>query len=272
MKNSKILPEACYRMDNLSLDQVKAAYFANETVIGFVESISQADRKLYVRLGEEVLATLSFEEATIYPLTNSTNNPGFPFPLQIGCLKEKNICAKVISISGGQIVLSRKENMLEAYEAIKDKENLPFNVTAVRKNMVFGDVGHGVQARIKLVDLCKSRIRSATEMCKIGDSFIVKVLDFDELKRANVSFKDTFPVYDPKNHKSGDVVICTINEPVDNNFSGFFVNVSPQVAGIMDYDTWLPVLQYGDIVECVVSRAREKGLHLKFLSLRSRKS
>ena len=261
------LPESCYKLENLSFSDVQKAFEANETVVGFVESISSADERLTVRLGDDVIAYLPFDEVTIYQLSYSKNNPGFPFPLQVGCLKEKNICAKVISISNTTITLSRKASMSEAYEAIKGLSKLPFTVTAVRAKTVFGDVGHGIQAKILVSQLCKCRIRSATEVCKVGDSFVVAVLNFDELKRVNVSYKSTFPEYNPDQFTKGEVVVGTINEPIDNSFSGYYVNISPQVAGILDYHTWLPILNYGDTVECIVSKASPKGLHLKFLKL-----
>ena len=259
----KILPEACYSLSDMSFKDVEKAFEDNMTVVGYVEAISQANQNLSVRLGSDVTAQLPFSEATMYPLSYSVNNPEFPFPLQVGCLKEKIICAKVKSIKGKKIILSRKDNMLEVLDLIKDASALPFNVTATRSKIVFGDVGQGVQARISVPDLCKARIRSTSEICKKGDSFFVKVMNLDNLGRFNVSYKDTFPEYNPDNYIPGEMVTGVINEPVDSKFSGFFVNVSPQVAGILDYQSWHPILHYGDIVECLVSNASPKGLHLK---------
>ena len=259
----KILPEACYTVGNMSFKDVEKAFKDNMTVVGLVEAISQKDENLTIRLGEDVIAYLPFSEATMYNLTYSQNNPEFPFPLQVGCLKEKTICAKVKTIRGHRIILSRKDNMLEVLELIKDATTLPFNVTATRTKIVFGDVGQGVQARISVPDLCKARIRSTSEICKKGDSFFVKVMSLDDLGRFNVSYKDTFPEYNPDNYIPGEMITGVINEPVDSKFSGFFVNVGPQVAGILDYQSWHPILHYGDTVECVISSASPKGLHLK---------
>ncbi|MBR6613685.1 MAG: hypothetical protein IKK84_02850 [Clostridia bacterium] len=268
----KILPEACYPLANMTFKDVEKAFKENMTVVGYVEAISQANETLSIRLGDDIVAYLPFDEATMYPLTYSQNNPEFPFPLQVGCLKEKNICAKIKNIKGHRITLSRKDNMLEVLELIKDATTLPFNVTATRTKIVFGDVGQGVQARISVPDLCKARIRSTAEICKKGDSFFVKVLNLDELGRFNVSYKDTFPEYNPDSYTPGEMITGVINEPVDSNFSGFFVNVSPQVAGILDYQTWHPILHYGDTVECVISSASKKGLHLKLSKVISRQA
>lgn len=268
----KILPEACYNVSNMTFKDVEKAFKDNMTVVGYVEAISQTNESLSIRLGDEITASLPFSEATMYPLTYSQNNPEFPFPLQVGCLKEKIVCAKVKSIKGHKITLSRKENMLEALELIKDATTLPFNVTATRTKIVFGDVGQGVQARISVPDLCKARIRSTSEICKKGDSFFVKVMSLDALGRFNVSYKDTFPEYNPDNYTPGEMITGVINEPVDSKFSGFFVNVAPQVAGILDYQSWHPILHYGDTVECVISSASKKGLHLKLSKVVSKQA
>ena len=121
----KILPEACYNVGNMTFKDVEKAFKDNMTVVGYVEAISQANESLTIRLGDELTATLPFCEATMYPLTYSQNNPEFPFPLQVGCLKEKIICAKVKAIKGHKITLSRKDNMLEVLELIKNASTLP---------------------------------------------------------------------------------------------------------------------------------------------------
>lgn len=268
MKKSKnILPEACYTPKNLTMAEVQKAFKTKETIVGVVKNSIPTGTEVEVRLSEELVGFMPFDETTIYPFTYSTINPNFTMPIQILCLRGKNVCVKVKSITDGKIILSRKDNMFEAFEHISLQATLPFNVTGLRTKAVYGDVGHGIAAKIYLTDLCKCRIRSVSEICKVGDSFVVSVLGFDELKRLTVSYKNTFPEYNPNNYKNGDIVTGTINEPVDNNFTGLFVNVSPQVVGILDYHSWHPALHYGDVVECVVSKASAKGLRLRFLKV-----
>lgn len=267
MNNSKktYLPEACCKFENLCFKDVKKALSKHQTVVGFVESINETEEYLLVRLGSDLFAYMPFSETTIYPFTYPKSNPRIQIPHAITSLRNKVICAKVKCINGKTITLSRKDNMLETYEAIKDKNDIIFNVTAVDAKLVFGDIGQGIQAKIIVSELCKSRIRYASEFCKVGQNMFVKVLNFDELKRANVSYKRTFPKYDKEQFSSGQVITGRVNEAVDKNLSGFYITVSPQVVGILDYYPWHPILHYGDTVECIVRKSSDKGLRLRFL-------
>ena len=268
LRLNEILPEGCYKPQNMKKKDVETAFLKGATVIGWVlPNIDEDNKRIFVQLGEGIIATLPFDETTIYPYTYSKSAPHLKIPLQIACLTGKVICAKVISIDNGNIVLSRKQNMQEALEVLKQREFLTFLVSNVRTSLVFGDVGHGIQACIFIHNLCKSHIKSATEICKSGDSIFVKVLSIDELGRFDVSYKDACPPYNPANYKKDDTIAVRITKPVDNTFSGFFAYVTPQVCGIVDYHSDLPLMRYGDIVECRVSSANANGLRLKFIRM-----
>lgn len=264
---NEFLPEGCYNPQNLSMEDVNEAFLQGKTVIGKVLEIDKLKQLIYVRLGDYVVGNLPFSEVTIYPHTYSKMNPELTIPFQIACLIDKVICTKIISMNDSTIVLSRKVSMFEAFEEVKNKDILPFLVSDALSTQVFGDVGYGLQARIFVKELCKSRVFSTSEICQKGDCLFVKRIDIDDTKRFNVSYKETFQKYNPLNYNRGDTLIARISNPVDNTFSGFFVQITPQVCGIMDYNSSLPLLRYGDKVECMVSRAVQNGLHLKFIRL-----
>ena len=93
------------------------------------------------------------------------------------------------------------------------------------------------------------------------------VSSHDELNRFVVSYKDTFNEYNPNDYHEGDAIVGTIKFPTDSQHSGYFVHITPQVCGIMDTNSLIPILRYGQKVEFSVIEAREKGLKLKFLRL-----
>lgn len=264
---NSILPEMLYNTENLNFNDVEEALLSNKTIVGRVQSLSEDTQELLVEIGDNLIAFLPFNEVTIYPLTYSKKYSEPHSPLQVTSLKNKIICTKVKEIINGKIILSRKENMIEAYTSIKNEKMLPFNVTSINKTSVFGDVGYGIHAKIHISDLCKCRIRSATEICNVGDCFYVSVMDFDEFQRVNVSYKETFPKYDPTVFKAGDIITGTVNEAINSPNTGHYINIAPQVSGILDHKSWHPTLQYGDTVECIISKVSPKGLHLKLVQV-----
>lgn len=260
----KIMPEECYPVTNLSMMDVIEAKKKHLTIQGKVESIDNASKMIYVKLGFNLMAMLPFNEATIYPFTYS-KNPEFVLPFQLYCLRDKQISVKVTKIKSDKILLSRKKNMEESFKYLKNASFLDFYITAVNTTEVFGDIGDGLVARLPMCKLCQTRIRSASEIVRKNELIEVKVILCDEkLKRFNVSYKDVFEKYRPQNFRSGEHIVCTVNEAIDSSMSGFYASATPQVVGIVDNDKWVPRLRYGDKIECIITRATKKGLHLKF--------
>lgn len=262
---SKILPEACCDTRKyFSYEECVVSYKENQTVCGTVVSYNNEEEYVTVRLGYELFAKLPYSEVSIYPLKYSTN-PEYKLPFQVCSILNKKISAKILLVKGDEIILSRKSNMLEAFEQLKNHTYLRFYVTSVTQSDVFGDVGAGISARIPRCKLCKSRIRSAEEIVCVGSNLLVKAISCDyENIRFTVSYKDTFDNYNPDLYYSGEKITCIVNEVVDDTVSGYFVNVTPQVVGIVDNLYGMPKLNYGDKIDCIITRATKKGLHLKF--------
>ncbi len=262
----KILPEACYNIkEEMNFNGCIKAYKENETVYGKIINYDLQNKHLIVKLGSNCFATLPFNEVTIYPLKYSSNHE-YKLPLQVYYLLHKRIAAKILDIYENEIILSRKNNMLESFQQLQNSSYLSFYVTKVDRNEVFGDVGDGIVARIPIYELCRARIRSAFEVISKNSLITTKVLSYDEENyRFNVSYKESFDKYNPTLYNKGDVVACTVNEFVDDEYTGYFANVSPQVVGIIDNRYWMPKLSYGDKVECIITNASKKGLHLKFI-------
>lgn len=271
-KFKKFLPEGCYEPRDMSMKDIKKAFLNSEMVVGKVISINETKQNVYVRLGNNIAGILPFSEVTMYPFEYSKNKLDLTLPLQVIGLRNKVICAKVKKIDDKQITLSRKDNMLEAFETLKDKEILPFYVLNATHNRVYGDVGYGLQAKIHINNLCKSRLYSTTELCNNGDCISVKVLKINDHKKFDVSYKETFQKYNPDNFLNGDIVVGRVNSKINDVFEGLYIFIDPQVSGILDYDENSPHLEYGDLVECIVSRASPNGLHLRFIKIIEKKN
>ena len=80
-----------------------------------------------------------------------------------------------------------------------------------------------------------------------------------------MSYKEMFEHYNPENYKPNDGIWCTVNEPVDETHSGYYVAITPQINGIMDVKNSDPILPYGRKVFARVKSANENGVKLYFI-------
>lgn len=263
---SKILPEGCYEFKELTNAEILEACRQSLTVTGIVTNVQ--DNALIVKLGEEIFGTLPFEEATIYPFTYSSNRKR-ALPIQIYTLLKKQIRVKIVSVdptsdSEDAIILSRKANMLEAVEYLSNCDYGLFKISNSTPTMLFGDIGEGINGRITIREVTRSRIKNVAEYFHVDDECPVKILEKDDLNRFNLSYKETFPKYNPEQFVAGDSYYAVVHEPVDQAHSGYFVCINPQITGIMDVDETTR-FEYGDHVTCKVKYANAKGLKLSLV-------
>lgn len=270
MLKSKILPESEYTFKELSWLDIENAWRDAETITGKVTDILADKQILIVFLGKsenggDIMGILPFSEVTIYPFKYSSN-PNRVLPLQIATLKNKLIRVKVAYIKDEYIKLSRKANMLNAIEHIKECEFGFFDIQSLTEKMCFGDIGDGVVGCISIKNVSKSRIMNVCERLHKGDKTWTKILSFNEERQSFfLSYKETFKEYNSKDYKPGDTISCTVCTPVDAAHSGYFVEVTPQVSGIVDANNLTPILAYGDSVECIIKTTNKNGLKLRYL-------
>lgn len=259
------MPEAFYELKPLSYDNILTAYSQGETITAYVEEILEEKQKLLVHLGHRLYGYLPFCEATVYPFAYS-NNPEYTLPIQIYNLLHKKIRVKVTHVDEVQIYLSRKANMIEAYNYLSDHPDVSLHITSLRHAVIFGDVGEGVTARLGIKDISKCRIHSCFDCFKPGDSVKVNLFgpglygyDF------SASCIKAYPKYNPSDYASGEIVIGILRDPVDYQKSGYYIDVAPNVAAIMDTPINMASPHYGDTVMCSIKKATAKGLHLLYL-------
>lgn len=264
MKNYT-LPEKSQNLNHkMTMNELTKIMNSNEFVVGFVEDIDSDNRILKVHLGNNIYSILPFDEATVYPLKYKGNQN---YPIQILNLLNKRICVKVTSIEDGNIILSRKANQIDAYNYLSNLDTFNFHVINIHGRMTFGDVGSGILGVMYINELCKSRIRDPHEIISNNSDIIVKKIDCDDDRdfQFTVSYKQTFPKFNPKDFPFHTVVEGFFNEPVDELYSGYYVHISPQVTGICDRPSGIIGFEYGKRAIFNVRGYHKQGLKLDFL-------
>ena len=264
--NSPYWPEDEYAVDNkITVTGLIEACKENKTVTGIVVAIMQEE--LIVKFGD-IQAHLPFAEVTMYPLTYSKNKER-KFPVQICTLLHKKVRVKVIEVNKDEITVSRKKNMIEACEVLKNCETVHCKVTNLAPKNLFCDIGDGINSILNIKEINKGRSQNVADFFHKGDLFSAKILFFDDLGRFNISYKAMFKEYSPEDYFPGDALECRVFCPVDNRMTGFYVSITPQVSGILDVTPWMPALKYGQMLEAIVKKAGPKGLTLRFVRMLS---
>ena len=257
-----IKPEFHHEYTNLSREDILSAYQNGHTITGIVDGVIENRGALKIRLGRDVFAHLPFSEATIYPLRYNSVSA---LPTNIRCLIKQKVRVKVTMVTDKYIEVSRKKNMEVALEEIRKCEKLPMYVTQVISRSVFGDIGEGICGKIFIKEIAKCHMRHAAEAFKAGQTVDVVILEIDEENRVDASYRKAFKPYTPEDYKTGMVIWCRVADSIYvTNKSAYYVNITPQVSGILSIDGHLH-LEYGSCVECRVKEATEQGPVLELI-------
>ena len=264
MLKSEFLPEICYKYKSLSLEDIFNAYADKQTVTGHVEKLLPEEKKVVVRLGDDIVAHMPYSEATIYPLRYSENLAS-PIPTNVFSLIGKNIRVKVTRLNGPFITVSRKANMLTAFEHTCKCDLATFHIVRIDRKCAFGDIGAGIIGRIIIDEVCRTHIKYITEYLHKNDVIQVRILERTEDNYFNASYRRACKPYNKDDYTVGMLVTGKVCDYVrDSKKPGFYVNIAPQVSGIMNVKSGQHHFRYGTMVECYVRNASEQGLHLEF--------
>lgn len=258
MQGTLILPEICYTYIPLAFDQIQRAFEKQTTVTGRVENILSQGQVVFVRLGNGLIATMSFSEASIYPCT----------PTNLLWLCGKNIRVKIKHICEHYISVSRRANMVEALDILKQRNYVSFHVTHTKRSVAFGDIGAGLKASISLKNVSKTHVRNINEYITTGDIVNVALIGIDDKLHFMASYKNAFMPYVPEDYSIGSKVTGVIADWFKNDFSSApVVSITPQVFGILTNSDNLPHLKHGTAVECIVTKATPKRLQLELVQI-----
>jgi len=267
MQNSKIKPEYCYPYQPLTKEDISKAFLEGDSLTGYVMAIHEDKEELVVRLGDSSVALMPFSEATIYPLIPS-KRPESSVPANIMSLLNKKVRVKVDSISDDNISVSRRANMNSTYKLLQNCGTCSFRVLNMTTTTAFGDVGDGIIGILFIKDVCRAHIQDISEYFRRGDIYKAAIIHRDSKKRFELSTKKISKPYIKSDFNIGMVVRGKVCNRVPNSKRpGYYINISPQVSGIMNINNHEQSFEYGTSVECLVTGIGDKGLHLEFFKM-----
>ena len=256
----KLMPEHDYSFNLLTREEITEG----SAITGFVEKILPDKKIVRVRLGIGLVADMPFSETTIYPLRYSTKRES-AIPSNIWCLLKKRIRVKVIKITPDEIFVSRKQNMQDAFEKLQNITSTKMYITEVIPKTAFGDIGDGIVGKILINNVCRCHIQSVRDYLHRGQSIDVVIMSTDAEQRFNVSYKDACKPYNPDDYKVGMTIVGKIGNWIKvTKVSEYYVNISPQVSGILNINKHMH-LDYGTDVECLITGVGDKGLFLELV-------
>ena len=265
MENHEFLPEACYKYAPLSLEDIFNAYVDKLSITVHVEKLMPEKKIVVVRLNDELTAHMPYSEITIYDLHYSEKS-SVPIPTNVFTLLGKNIRVKVIKLNGPFITVSRKANMLQAFEHLCKSDKATFYVKSISKKFALGDVGAGIIGRVVIAEICRTHIKSVREYLKKHDVVEVAILARAQNNYFDLSCKQAAKPYNKEDYEIGMRLVGKVCDHLrDAKQPGYYVHISPQVSGIMNARRDQPFFKYGTMVECYVSKASDQGLHLEFV-------
>lgn len=258
----KLKPESYYYISNCTTKtDVIEAFLEQKALTGRVVGYDAAARTLTVCLGNEIYATMDWDEATIYPFRYPKVAIAKNVPREIFSLIHRKVRVKVNCIDGDHIYVSRKDNMIEVFKQIqKEIEEYPERIYSGRiigkyKYGVFYDIGEGILAFCHISEYTSIYIRELTAWSSIGEKSDVKIVKCEDNYKINCSRKQAEEKRSASLYKKYDVVLIKLSEPLYENHSitGYFAEVNPVIAGIADNGEGR---QYrsGDIVTAIVKK------------------
>lgn len=263
MSKQIFLPEALYEVDsNMTQEKLSVLFETTSSITGKVTRLYSKDKYLEVQLGGGFTGTMSFEDATIYPIYKENGD----LSPNIYSLVGNIIQAKIISIEDGQVILSRKENMLEALESLKNESFINTAlITGFSKYSAFFDIGAGITGKSCGKNYAAVKYKSTEDFnLRVGDLLSVKVTNFlEDTNHFELSRIATLPSIHNALEQS-DVITCKVFDPIgDIAEVGYFVSIDDKYCGILDSPN--THLQYGDEVIAVVRKVLDKGAKLKLV-------
>lgn len=268
-ENKKIMSERfCKLDDSMSLEKLIRTQNEKIPVCGKVILWNSQAKLFKVDLGNGFFGNLPLELSTVY---QTTFDDGRLTPA-VRSIIGHTIIATVLCVDTSEetpkITLSRRENMLEAFDFLSKSidKDIECCVTSISTSGVYVDCGNGISGFIHYTGLCTSRVMHFSEIVTVGNKITAKVISVDDTKfHVSLNYKDQFEnlafVLSPD-----DFIEAIILRPL--NDSGYFVYLNPNTSAVVDVSKDIPC-NYGDkVVARVKGRRAEhpEQLRLTFVS------
>ncbi len=261
-------PECSYFTNGvLTMHDIENAFVRKTALTAKVSSIDAELRKVYLRMGNGLIAEMDWEEATICPLKVAEDNE-IGIPEQIKAINKKKVRVLVKDIaSNGIVTVSRRDNMKKAWEVIcntPDSAILDAAVVGIHKygTVVYYDIGDGITGFCHLYNFNSTKVE-LRKWIRNGEIHQVKKSGQPDLK--NFSFdcsrKDAcsksyadFQKYDILDVKVASP-ICEIDKTTGElTRTAYYVEVNPLVIGIAEVPFIPREIEYGETVKAAVRK------------------
>jgi len=261
MLKQLFLPESMYEIDSkLNRRKLVDCFKKHINITGRITRLNSKDNLFEVDLGGNFIGIMPFESSTIYPIYKDNGKFSFGFISLVG----KTIQAKIIKYDNNNIILSRKESMLEALEILKQTNKIKFaTITSFSQSSAFIDIGAGILGKASTADYSSTIFKTAADVgFKRGDVIQVVIKQFQpELNCFDLSVVDSFKIVENV-FNVDDVVTCKVFSSVGDNL-GYYVLVDNKYAGIVDSP--FHQLKYGDEISASISKFTINGMRLKIV-------
>lgn len=261
-------PERDFSIDeSITIEEIRRKCAENETVTGSIYEVNVNECFVRVYLGNSIEGIMPFNEICLGNLKLTDG-----VPAQVKSVARKPVIrAKITSVKGNQIFLSRRENLLEVSNKIKKLGKAFFNASIENVNPynIFCDIGEGVIAYCSVEELTRIFIDDARDWVTAGNHIrvrIIKTNDSENLIWCSVK-KASMGNY--KKIKPRTKIMAKVGKSIkdeSNNVTGFFVEITPAISGIADIPEnysldKLPKL--GDMVKCYVRAVNSEKHRIK---------
>lgn len=261
MSKKVFLPESMYTVDSkMNYEKIISIYNSKDQITGRVIRLDVVLNRLEVDLGGGIIGLLPIEASTIYPIYDEFEKISYNVISLVG----KNIQAQITDCDSNTVILSRKENMLEALEFFKTQTEVKFaSITGFSKISAFIDIGAGITGRSYSFNFSTAIFEDIKDVGFYKNDIItVKILSFVEEKNCfELSRVEPLPNSMDILNKN-DFVLCTVFGTL-NDGEGYYVLYNNDFCGIVDSPKLK--LEYGDEIVGVIKALTPKGARLNLV-------
>ena len=244
--------------ESISLEQLESCYRTHTSVCGIVEDVDLENREFIISLSNSIEAFLPFKETTIQNFIDlflELDSGEIIISNYSESLIGRKISVHITDFTQERIEVSRIHSLALAYETIMDSVQdagalFQCYVLSTSRRSAFVDIGGGIFGRIPIKELSCLRYTDINYWVQPGDSFTAKLETVENnmftLSRKTYSLSEITA----DSFERGDMITVAVGQPVPQG-DGYFVEITPGIAGIMDSKR---ILLEGEIALGIISK------------------
>ena len=195
---------------------------------------------------------------------------GNPIQFITSIIGIKHIPFHIVCIDNvlGKKKVSLRSVMLDTYKAISVGDIISTVITGITRYSLFLRFEDFITIRVYLKEISNSYINNLYNLYSVGQVVKVKIIEKDDVNyfingSIKVLCEDTL-----LNYKVGDILIGRVASKGQFTTPGYFVEISPLVSGIFDWEPNVPVpFNIDDKVIVKVTKIKPNGLKLNFIRM-----